>query len=97
MARKLTIARKKQAGVSNQLFTVYIDGQLLCINMGERRPVYAEISDNAHVITFEHIMKKFNPEPTHIPAGSENVTVILEHQSLSLFKGKWVTSVKTGE
>lgn len=97
MTRKLTIVRKKQLNASNQSFNVGVDGQLVCISMSDRRPVYVDISEDSHVVTFEHIIKKRNPEPTQIPAGTGNVTVILEVKDQTLFKpGKWVTTVEVG-
>ncbi len=97
MARLLTIKRKRQYSVS-RTFSVFVDDQLVCINMGDRRPVRVEISDGPHTITYEEIIKKRSPEPTQIPAGTENVTVILEVQGQKLFTpGTWATTVITGE
>ena len=98
MARQLTIKRKYQLNVSNQTFNVYVNNQLVCINMNDRRPLHITISEGAHVVTFKHIIQKRNPEPTLIPAGTENVTVVLEVQGQKLFTpGTWVTTVITGE
>lgn len=98
MARQLTIKRKLQYMASNQTFNVYVDGKPVCISMSDRRPLRLAVSEGQHVVTFDHIIKKINPEPTQIPAGTENVTVILEVKDQKLFKhGKWVTTVLVGE
>ncbi len=97
MTRQLTIIRKKQLNASTQSFNVGVDGQLVYINMSDRRPVRVNISEDSHVVTFDHIIRKRNPEPTVIPAGTENVTVIPEVKDQKLFSpGKWVTSVEVG-
>lgn len=98
MARQLTIKRKQQFSASNQTFNVYVDNHPVAINMSDRRPLYVKISDGPHVVTFEHIIKKRNPEPTLIPAGTENITVLLKVQGQKMFTaGTWVTTVLTGE
>lgn len=98
MARQLTIKRKLQYMASNQTFNVYVDGKPVCINMSDRWPVYVNISEGSHVVTFDHIIKKRNPEPTLIPPGNEDITVILEVQGQKLFTpGTWVTTVLVGE
>lgn len=98
MTRQLTIKRKLQYNASNQTFNVYVDNQPVCMNMSDRHPLYVKISESEHVVTFEHVIKKRNPEPTRIPAGTENVTVVLEVKGQKLFTpGTWVTTVLIGE
>lgn len=97
MTRLLTVKRKRQYSVC-RTFSVYVDHQLVCVNMGDRRPLCVEISDGPHTVTYEEVIKKRSPEPTLIPPGTENVTVILEVQGQKLFTpGTWATTVITGE
>lgn len=100
MARQLTIKRKQQYFIldAGETFNIYVDGQIVGINIGERRPLRVKVSDGPHIVKLEKIPKKYSPEPIAVPAGTENVTVYLEYESKGMFKhGIWHSKVLIGE